>query len=94
MQCIFHSFEEIDNMPDRVMLTKGKFVALSNVQDYIYRPSAFGSVNLFIGFDVQIKNVNLADNTRKIQYRMRQLNKLMTMVTMHQENDKLLTCLT
>jgi len=27
--------------------SKGKFVALSNVHDYIYRPSAFGSVNLY-----------------------------------------------
>ena len=42
-------FEEIDSIPDRVMLnkSKGKFIALSNVQDYIYRPSAFGSVNLY-----------------------------------------------
>jgi hypothetical protein len=40
--------EEIDNM-HKVMLnkSKGKFVALSNVPDYIYRPSAFGSVNLY-----------------------------------------------
>ena len=27
--------------------SKGKFVALSNVHDYIYRPSVFGSVNLY-----------------------------------------------
>ena len=27
--------------------SKGKFVALSNVHDYIYRPSAFASVNLY-----------------------------------------------
>ena len=42
-------FEEIDNMPEKVMLnkSKGKFVPLSNVHDYIYRPSAFGSVNLY-----------------------------------------------
>ena len=41
--------EEIDNMPEKVMLikSKGKFVALSNVHDYIYRPSVFGSVNLY-----------------------------------------------
>ena len=41
--------EEIDNMPEKVMLNKsrGKFVALSNVHDYIYRPKAFGSVNLY-----------------------------------------------
>ena len=40
---------EIDNMPEKVMLnkSKGKFVALSNVHDYIYRPSVFGSVNLY-----------------------------------------------
>jgi hypothetical protein len=43
------SMEEIDNMPEKVMLNKsqGNFVALSNVHDYIYRPSAFGSVNLY-----------------------------------------------
>ena len=41
--------EEIDNMPEKVMLnkSKGKYVALSNVHDYIYRPSAFGSINLY-----------------------------------------------
>ena len=41
--------EEIDNIPEKVMLnkSKGKFVALSNVHDYIYRPSVFGSVNLY-----------------------------------------------
>jgi Helitron helicase-like domain at N-terminus/PIF1-like helicase len=41
--------EDIDNMPEKVMLNKsrGKFVALSNVHDYIYRPSVFGSVNLY-----------------------------------------------
>ena len=41
--------EEIDNAPEKVMLnkSKGKYVALSNVHDYIYRPSAFGSVNLY-----------------------------------------------
>jgi len=41
--------EEIDNMPEEVMLnkSKGKYVALSNVHDYIYRPSAFGSINLY-----------------------------------------------
>ena len=41
--------EEVDNMPEKVMLnkSKGKFVALSNVHDYIYRPSAFASVNLY-----------------------------------------------
>ena len=27
--------------------SRGKFVALSNVYDYIYRPSVFGSVNLY-----------------------------------------------
>ena len=43
------SLEEIDNIPEKVVLnrSKGKFVALSNVHDYIYRPSAFGSINLF-----------------------------------------------
>jgi hypothetical protein len=42
--------EDIDNnIPEKVVLNKsrGKFVALSNVHDYIYRPSAFGSVNLY-----------------------------------------------
>jgi hypothetical protein len=41
--------EEIDNTPEKVMLNKsrGKFVALSNVHDYIYRPSVFVSVNLY-----------------------------------------------
>ena len=41
--------EEIDNIPEKVMLnkSKGRFVALSNVHDYIYRPSVFGSVNLY-----------------------------------------------
>ena len=41
--------EEIDNMPEKVLLnkSKGKFVALSNVHDYIYRPSAFNSINLY-----------------------------------------------
>ena len=41
--------EEIDNMPEKVLLNKikGKYVALSNVHDYIYRPSAFGSINLY-----------------------------------------------
>ena len=41
--------EELYNTPEKVMLnkSKGKFVALSNVHDYIYRPSAFGSVNLY-----------------------------------------------
>ena len=41
--------EEIDDIVEKVMLnkSKGKFVALSNVHDYIYRPSAFGSINLY-----------------------------------------------
>ena len=41
--------EEIDDTPEKVMLnkSKGKFVALSNVHDYIYRPSIFGTVNLY-----------------------------------------------
>src|SRR5271168_4236042 len=41
--------EEIDNTPEKVMFNKsqGKFVALSNVHDYIYRPSVFGRVNLY-----------------------------------------------
>src|ERR1700678_1131295 len=41
--------EEIDNTPEKVMFnkSKGKFVALSNVHDYIYRPSVFGRVNLY-----------------------------------------------
>ena len=40
--------EEIDNTPEKVMLNKsrGKLVALSNVYDYIYRPSVFALVNL------------------------------------------------
>ena len=40
--------EEIEDFPEKVMLnkSKGKFVALSKVHDYIYRPSAFGNVNL------------------------------------------------
>ena len=41
--------EEIDDMPEKVMLNKnkGKFVALSRVHGYIYRPSGFGSINLY-----------------------------------------------
>ena len=41
--------EEIDDFPEKVVLnkSKGKFVALSKVHDYIYRPSAFGTVNLY-----------------------------------------------
>jgi len=41
--------EEIENFPEKVVLnkSKGKFVALSKVHDYIYRPSVFGSVNLY-----------------------------------------------
>ena len=36
-------------MPEKVVLNKNrrKFVALSNVLDYIYRPKVFGSVNLY-----------------------------------------------
>ena len=42
-------FDEVDNIPEKVVLNKnrGKFVALSNVHDYIYRPRVFGSVNLY-----------------------------------------------
>ena len=41
--------EEIKNFPEKVVLnkSKGKFVALSKVHDYIYRPSVFRSVNLY-----------------------------------------------
>ena len=41
--------EENEEYTERVMLnkTKGKFVALSRVHDYIYRPSVFGTVNLY-----------------------------------------------
>ena len=41
--------EEIDNTIEKVVLnkSKGRFVALSNVHDYIYRPSTFSSVNLY-----------------------------------------------
>ena len=41
--------DEVDSMPEKVVLNKnrGKFVALSNVHDYIYRPRVFGSVNLY-----------------------------------------------
>src|SRR6267378_627117 len=41
--------EEIDDIPEKVRLNKnkGKFVALSRVHDYIYRPSVFGSINLY-----------------------------------------------
>ena len=41
--------EEVDAFPEKVVLNKnkGKFVALSKVHDYIYRPSVFGTVNLY-----------------------------------------------
>ena len=41
--------EDIEDFPEIVVLykSKGKFVALSKVHDYIYRPSAFGAVNLY-----------------------------------------------
>ena len=41
--------EGIEDFPEKVVLnkSKGKFVALSKVYDYIYRPSAFGPVNLY-----------------------------------------------
>jgi hypothetical protein len=41
--------DEVDNIPEKVVMNKsrGKFVALSNVHDYIYRPKVFGSVNLY-----------------------------------------------
>ena len=41
--------EEIKDFPEKVVLNKsnGKFVALSKVHDYIYRPLAFGTVNLY-----------------------------------------------
>ena len=41
--------EEIEDFPDKIVLnkSKGKFVALSKVHDYIYRPSAFRIVNLY-----------------------------------------------
>ena len=41
--------EEIEDFPEKIVLnkSKGKFVALSKVHDYIYRPSAFGTVNLY-----------------------------------------------
>jgi hypothetical protein len=41
--------EEIGDFPEKVVLNKsqGKFVALSKVHDYIYRPSAFGIVNFY-----------------------------------------------
>ena len=43
----FTPLEEIDDIKVMLNKSKGKFVALSNVHDYIYRPSAFGSVNLY-----------------------------------------------
>ncbi|KAF8158596.1 hypothetical protein B0H34DRAFT_656281, partial [Crassisporium funariophilum] len=41
--------EEIEDFPEKIVLnkSKGKFVALSRIHDYIYRPSVFGSVNLY-----------------------------------------------
>jgi len=41
--------EEIEDFPEKIVLNKsrGKFVALSKVHDYIYRPSTFGTVNLY-----------------------------------------------
>jgi hypothetical protein len=41
--------EEIEDFPEKVVLnkSKGKYVALSKVHDYIYRPSAFRIVNLY-----------------------------------------------
>ena len=41
--------EEIEEFPEKIVLnkSKGKFVALSKVHDYIYRPTAFGIVNLY-----------------------------------------------
>ena len=41
--------EEIDDMPEKVLLNKNKekYVALSKVHDYIYRPSVFGSITLY-----------------------------------------------
>ena len=41
--------EEMEDFPEKVVLnkSKGKFVALSKVHDYIYRPSTFGAVNLY-----------------------------------------------
>ena len=43
------SMEEVDDFPEKVILnkSKGKIVAFSKVHDYIYRPSAFGAVNLY-----------------------------------------------
>jgi len=49
-RCVFLTpLEEIDDMPEKVILnkSKGKFVALSKVHDYIYRPSVFTSINLY-----------------------------------------------
>ena len=41
--------EEADELPEKVMLNKseGNFVAISKVYDYIYRPSVFGTMNLY-----------------------------------------------
>ena len=41
--------EEADELPEKVVLNKseGKFVAISKVHDYIYRPSVFGTMNLY-----------------------------------------------
>ena len=41
--------EEIEDFPEKIVLnkSKGKFVALSRIHDYVYRPSIFGSVNLY-----------------------------------------------
>ena len=41
--------EEIEDFHEKVVLnkSKGTFVALSKVHDYIYRPSTFGTVNLY-----------------------------------------------
>jgi hypothetical protein len=41
--------EEADELPEKVVLnkSKGKFVAISKVHDYVYRPSVFGIMNLY-----------------------------------------------
>ena len=41
--------EEADELPKKVVLNKSdrKFVAISKLHDYIYRPSVFGTMNLY-----------------------------------------------
>jgi hypothetical protein len=40
---------DLDNLPDKVVINKsqGKFIGLSKVNDYVYRPSAYEKVSLY-----------------------------------------------